>query len=98
MFVDCLHEQTLDLRQGKDFFGKGVELGFAQNLCQRGNTFDSRSTGDKVVRPFAPISFFVVGDAVFNLLFFVLELLELAFVFRFLGFQFGDGFLFCHND
>lgn len=29
---------------------------------------------------------------------YVLELRELPFIFRFLGFQFGDGFLFCHND
>ena len=82
---------------GKSFFSKGVKLGFGQNLCQRCNTFNGCATGDKVVRPLAPISLFVVGDAIFNLLFFVLELRELAFIFRFLCFQFGDGFLFCHS-
>ena len=94
MFVDCFHEQALDLRDGKSFFRKGVKLGFGQTLCQRCDTFNGCATGDKVVRPLAPITFFVVGNAVFNLLFFVLELRELAFIFRFLGFQLGNGFLF----
>ena len=89
MFVDRFHKQALDLRDGKSFFSKGVKLGFGQNLCQRCNTFNGCATGDKVVRPLAPISLFVVGDAIFNLLFFVLELRELAFIFRFLCFQFG---------
>ena len=97
VFVDRFHKQALDLRQGKSFFRKGVKLGFSQNLCQRCDAFDSSTTGDKVVRPLAPISLFIVGDTVFKLLFFVLELRELAFIFCFLSFQFGDGFLFCHS-
>ena len=97
MFVDGLHEQALDFRQGEGFFRKGVKLGFGQNLCQRCNAFNSCATGDKVVRPLAPITFFVVGDTVFKLLLFVLELRKLAFIFRFLGFQLGDGFLFCDS-
>ena len=88
MLVDGLHEQALGLRQGEGFFRKGVKLGFGQNLCQRCDTFNGCATGDKVVRPLAPISFFVVGDTVFKLLFFVLELRELAFIFRYLSFQF----------
>ena len=97
VFVDRFHKQALDLRDDKSFFRKGVKLGFGQNLCQRCDTFNGCATSDKVVRPLAPITFFVVGDAVFNLLLFVLELRELAFVFLFLGFQLGDGFLFYHS-
>ena len=92
MFVDRFHKKALDLWDGKGFFGKGIKLGFSQNLCQRCDAFNGCATGDKVVRPLAPISFFVVGDAIFNLLFFVLELRELAFVFRFLRFQLGGWF------
>ena len=88
MFVDRFHKQAFDLRDGKSFFSKGVKLGFGQNLCQRCDTFNGCATGDKVVRPLAPISLFVVGDTVFKLLFFVLELSDLAFIFRFLSFQF----------
>ena len=97
VFVDSFHEQALDLRDGKSFFRKGVKLGFGQNLCQRYDVFDGCATGDKVVLSLAPISFFVVGDTVLKLLLFVLELRELAFIFHFLGFQFGDSFLFCHS-
>ena len=97
MFVDRFRQQALDLRQVKNLFGKGIELGFGQSFCQRCDTLDRRATSDKVVRPLAPITFFVVGDSIFNLLFFVLELRELAFIFRFLGFQFGDTLLFCHS-
>ena len=79
------------------FFSKGVKLGFGQNLCQRCDAFNGCATGDKVVRPLAPITFSVVGDTVFKLLLFVLELRELAFVFLFLGFQLGNGFLFFHS-
>ena len=98
VFVDRFHKQALDLRDGKEgFFRKGVKLGFGQNLCQWSNAFNSCSTGDKVVRPFAPISLFVVGDTVFKPLLFVLELRELAFIFRFLSFQLWDSFLFCRS-
>ena len=72
VFVDRFHEQALYLRDGKGFFRKGVKLGFGQNLCQRCDAFNGCATGDKMVRPLAPISFFVVGDAVFKLLFFCL--------------------------
>ena len=97
MFVDRFHKQALDLMDGKGFFRKGVKLGFSQNLCQRCDAFNGCTTGDKVVRPFAPITFFVVGNTVFKLLFFALELREFSFIFRFLRFQLGDGFLFCHS-
>ena len=97
MFVDRFRQQALNLRQVKNLFGKGIELGFGQSFCQRCDTLDRHATSDKVVRPLAPITFFVVGDTVFKLLLFVLELRELAFVFRFLRFQFGDSFLFCNS-
>ena len=66
VFIDRLHEQALNLQDGKGFFSKGVKLGFGQNLCQRCDTFNGCATGDKVVRPLAPISLFVVGDTVFK--------------------------------
>ena len=47
--------------------------------------------------PLAPISLFVVGGTVFKLLLFVAELGKLAFIGGELGFQFGDGFLFCNS-
>ena len=97
MFVDRFRQQALDLRQVKNLFGKGIELGFGQSFCQRCDTLDRRATSDKVVRPLVPITFFVVGNAVFKLSFFVLELRDLAFIFRFLSLQLGDGFLFCHS-
>ena len=74
VFIDRFHKKALDLRDGKGFFGKGIKLGFSQNLCQRCDAFNGCATGDKVVRPLASTSFFVVGDTVFKLLFFVLEL------------------------
>ena len=92
VFVDRFNEQALDLRDGKSFFRNGVKLVFGQNLCQRCDAFNGSTTGDKLVRPLAPISLFVVGDTVFNLLLFVLELRELAFIFRFLGLVPSDNF------
>ena len=91
VFVDRFHEQALDFWDSKDFFRKGVKLGFGQHLCQRCDTFNGCATGDKVVRPLAPISFFIVGDTVFKLLLFVVELSDLAFIFRFIGFKLGNG-------
>ena len=55
VFVDCFHEQTFDLRDGKRFFFKGVELSFGQNLCQRCAAFNGCTTGDKMVRPLSPL-------------------------------------------
>ena len=85
-------------RDGKCFFRKCIKLGFGQNFCQLCYAFNRSATGDKAVHPLAPIFFFVVGDTVFKLLLFVLELRELAFIFCFLGFQLRDGSLFCHSD
>ena len=97
MFVYGFYKQALDLRDGKGFFCKGIELCFGQNLCQRGYTLHSGSTSDQPVRPFPAVAFFVVGGTVFKLLLFVPELGKLAFIVSDLGFQFGDGFLFCHS-
>lgn len=44
----------------------------------------------------SPVAFFVVGDAVFNLLL-VFELREFLLVGNFLSFQFEDDFLFNHS-
>ena len=68
--IDRLHKQSLDLRDNKGFFDEGVKLGFCQNLCQWCDAFNGYTTGDKVMRPFASVAFFVVGDTVFKLLFF----------------------------
>ena len=97
MFVDGLHEQALDFRQGEGFFRKSIKLGFAQNLCKRSHTLDGSSMGDKPVRPFPAVAFFVVGGTVFKLLLFVPKLGELALIGGNLGFQFGNGFLFGHR-
>ena len=97
VLVDGLHEQTLDLWQGEGFFRKGVKLGFAQHLRQRGYALHSGSTSDKPVCPFPAVTFFVVGSTVFKLLLFVPELGKLALIGGNLGFQFGDGFLFCNS-
>ena len=97
VFIDRFHKKALDLRDGKGFFGKGIKLGFSQSLCQRGHALHSGPTGDEPVRPFPAVAFLVVAAAVFKLLLFVPELRELAFVFCFLSFQLGDGFLFCRN-
>ena len=87
MFVDRFHEQTFDLRQVKNLFGKGVKLSFGQSFCQRCDALNRCSTGDKVVRPLAPISFFVVGGAVFKTLNFVLLLRQLPLDLFFLCLQ-----------
>ena len=97
MFVDSLHEQVLDLRQGEGFFCKGIELCFGQNLCQRGYAFNGCTSGDQPVRPFPAVTFFVVGGTVFKLLLFVPELGKLALIGGNIGFQFRDGFLFGHG-
>jgi len=97
VFVDGLHEQAPDLRQGKGFFCKGIELYFGQNLCQRCYAFNGCPTGDEPVRPFPAVTFFVVGGTVFKLLLFVPELGKLALIGGNLGLQFGDGFLFRHS-
>ena len=97
MFVDGFHEQGLDLRQCEGLFRKGIELSFAQNLCQRGYTLHSSSTGDKPVRPFPAVAFLIVAAAVLKLLLFVPELGKLTLIVSDLGFQFGDGLLFGHG-
>ena len=96
MLVDRFHEQTFDLRQVKNLFGKGVKFGFGQDLCQRCNTLDGCTTGDKVVCPFVPIFLFIVGDSVFQTLLLVLLLCKLLLNFFFLGIQLGKVFLFLH--
>ena len=97
VFVDGFCQQALDLRQVKNLFGKGIELGFGQSFCQRCNALDGCTTGDKVVRPLAPISLFVIGSAVFKALDFVPLLYKLLLNFSFLGIQLSKGFLFWHG-
>lgn len=94
VFVDRFHEQTFDLRQVKNLFGKGIKLGFGQSFCQRCNTLNRRATSDKPVRPLAPISLFVVGGAVFKAMNFVPLLCKLPLDVFFLSIQLSKGFLF----
>ena len=97
MSVDGGHEQTLDLRQSKHFFCKGVELGFGQNLCQRLHAFDGRAASDEAVCPLAAVAFLVVAAAVFKLLLSVLELGKLAFLGSNFSLQLRDSFLLGHG-
>ncbi len=95
MGVDRLHEQALDLRQRKYFLCKSVKLGFGQNLCQRSDTFYGSATGNEMMRPFSPVAFFVVDDAVFELLFFVPILGKLRLGSFLFGSELFECFLFC---
>ena len=92
MAADSFREQSLRVRQRKDLFDKSVKVGFAQSLCLRCNALNDSATGDEPVRPLAPFSLFIVGDAVFKALDFVLFLCKLAFNFLFLGLQLFDFF------
>ena len=87
MFVDRFRQQALDLRQVKNLFGKGIELGFGQSFCQRCDALNGSATGDEPVRPLAPFSPFVVGGAVFEPLNFVLLLRKLPLDLFFLCLQ-----------
>ena len=78
MAADGFREQSLRVRQRKDLFGKSVKLGFAQLFRLRCDALNGSATGDKPVRPFAPISLFVVGGTVFKPLDFVLLLRKLT--------------------
>ena len=98
VIADSFCEQPLHIRQSENLFGKSVKSSFVQSLCLQCNALDSCPTGDKMVRPLPAIALFVVGDTIFKLLLFVLELDELAFVVSDLSLQFGDGFLFCHSE
>ena len=91
--ADGSREQYLCVRQSKDLFGKGVKRGFAQILCLRCDALDGSTTGDKPVRPLAPISLFIVGGAVFKTLDFVLLLRKLPLDLFFLGLQLLNFFL-----
>ena len=51
-----------------------------------------------MVRPLPTVAFPVVTAAVFKLLLFVLKLGNLTLFDSDLSLQFGDGFLFCHNE
>ena len=93
MFVDRFHEQTFDLRQVKDLFGKGVKLSACQQLRQRGNAFHIRTADDQVVCAFGSVAALIVGDSVFQTLLLVLFLCKLLLNFFFLGIQLGKGFL-----
>ena len=92
MFVDRFRQKALGLRQVKNLFGKGIELGFGQSFCQRCDTLDRRATGDKPVRPLAPFSLFIVGGAVLKALDFVLLLRKLPLELFFLSLQLFDFF------
>ena len=85
--ADSIREQPLCVWQGENPFCKSVKRGFAQIFRLRCDALDGCATGDKPVRPLAPLSLFVVGGAVFKPLDYVLFLYKLAFDFLFLGLQ-----------
>ena len=87
MIADGFRKQPLRIRQRKDLFCKSVKRSFAQILYLRCNALNRCATGDKPVRPLAPLSLFVVGGAVFKALDLMLFLCKLAFDFLFLGLQ-----------
>lgn len=64
--IDCLHQQSLDFRQGKNLFRKSVELRFAQSLYQRCNALYGSPSGNEAVRPFLPVSLLIIGFSVFQ--------------------------------
>ena len=96
MIANSFREQSLCLWQRKDLFGKSVKLDFTQILCPRCDTLNRCATGDKPVRPLAPLSLFVVGGAVLESLDFVLFLRKLTLNLFFLGLQFLN-FFFVHD-
>ncbi len=79
MAADSFREQSLRVCQSKELFGKSIKRAFAQLLCLRCDTLDGSTTGDKPVRPLAPLTLFVVGGSVFEPLNFVLLLRKLLF-------------------
>ena len=87
MIADSFREQPLRIRQSKDLFSKSVKLGFAQILRLWRNALNGSTTSDEPVRPLAPVSFFIVGGAVFKALYFVLLLCKLTLNVFFLGLQ-----------
>ena len=82
----------MHIRQSKDLFRKSVKRSFAQIFCLRCNALDCCTTGDKPMRPLAPISFFIVGGSVFKALNFVLLLCKLPLELFFLSLQLFDFF------
>ena len=89
MRVDCFRKQSLNLRQSKDGFRKSVELHVCQSLHGRSRAFHGGTTGDKAVGALSAFAFLAVGNAVFILLYLVLELNELPFTGGSFGFQLG---------
>ena len=96
MVADGFREQSLRVRQSKDFLRESVKLGFTQILRLRCNALNGSTAGDKPVRPFAPLSLFLVGGAVFKTLDFVLLLCKLTLDLFFLGLQLFN-FFFVHG-
>ncbi|OLA41956.1 MAG: hypothetical protein BHW36_08720 [Firmicutes bacterium CAG:24053_14] len=96
MVADGFRKQPLCGWQSKDLFGKSVKRAFTQILRLRCNALDGCTTGDKPVRPLAPISFFIVGGSVFKALDFVLFLRKLTLHLFFLCLQLFD-FFFVHD-
>ena len=97
MVADSIREQPLCVWQGENPFCKSVKRGFAQIFRLRCDALDGCATGDKPVRPLAPLSLFVVGGTVFKPLDFVLLLCKLPLDVFFLGIQLSKGFLFWHG-
>ena len=89
MGMDCFRKQSLNLRQSKDGFRKSVELHFRQNLHRGSHAFHSSATSDEPMGALLPFAFLTIGNPVFALLHFVLELNKLPFTRGSFGFQLG---------
>ena len=89
MSMDCFRKQSLNLRQSKDGFRKGVELHLRQSLYRGSHAFHSGTTGNEPVRALSPFAFLAVGNPVFILLHLVLKLNKLSFTRGSFGFQLG---------
>ena len=87
MVADSFHEKPLRVWQRKDLFGKSVKRGFAQIFRLWCDALNRCATGDKPVRPLAPLSLFIVGGAVLKALDFVLLLRKLTLDLFFLRLQ-----------
>ena len=96
MIADGFCEQPLRVWQSKDLFRESVKRGFAQILRLRCDALNGSTTGDKPVRPLAPLSLFIVGGAVFKALDFVLFLCKLTLDRFFLSLQLLN-FFFVHD-
>ena len=89
MGMECFRKQSLNLRQSKDGFCKSIELHLGQSFHRGSYAFHGSATSDEPMGALSAFAFLAVGNAVFVLLYLVLELDKLPFTDGTFGFQFG---------